>query len=88
MRTTIQNWFLRNFKVITLEKALELKLKHECNIYGDQINFLNCRSIWSDEKDRTYRVKVLFICDNRELNDLIKYDKQSLQLTNRTKSPC
>ena len=52
-------WWLRTFKVITNKKAKELGLKHQQNIYGDMINRLNCRSIWEDDKGRTYRVEHL-----------------------------
>lgn len=59
MRTSIHLWYLRTFKVITIEKAKELKLEHKENIYGDEINMLGCRSIWKDSKRRTYRVHEL-----------------------------
>jgi hypothetical protein len=52
-------WYVRNFKVITIKKANELGLKWYCNIYGDEINKLNCRSIFIDKKGRNYRVKEL-----------------------------
>ena len=53
-------WWLRTFKVITNERAEGLGLKHLENIYGDMINRINCRSIWEDEKGRTYRVSNLY----------------------------
>ncbi len=52
-------WFIRNFKVITNHEAKELGLKHIANIYGDRINDLGCRSIWTDNKNREYRVMYL-----------------------------
>ena len=48
--------FYYRFKVITRLKALELGLEFRNNIHGDAINHLNCRSLWSDSKGRTYRV--------------------------------
>jgi len=53
------NWYLRTFCVITIEKAKSMNLRHVENIHGDQINLLNCRSIWQDSKDRTYRIQSL-----------------------------
>lgn len=55
----IRLWWLRNFEVITTKKAKSLGLKFFENIYGDEINDLNCRSLWCDEKNRFYRVKEL-----------------------------
>ena len=52
-------WWIRTFKVISNQKAKELGLKHWCNIYGDEINYINCRSIWIDDKNRQYRVRHL-----------------------------
>lgn len=50
-------WYIRTFKVITTEQAKSLNLTFIRNVYGDEINKLNCRSIWFDSKTRTYRVK-------------------------------
>ena len=52
-------WFIRIFKVISNERAKELGLKHWRNVYGDEINRINCRSIWFDYKGKAYRVKYL-----------------------------
>jgi len=52
-------WWIRTFKVISNQKAKELGLRHWCNVYGDEINHLNCRSIWLDDKSRKYRVSHL-----------------------------
>ena len=49
--------FIRLFSVITEEKVMELNLIPLRNIYGDYINYLNCRSIWCDNKGRKYRVE-------------------------------
>lgn len=51
----------RNFRVITTDKAIKYGLTFKENVYGDEINHLNCRSIWIDARDRAYRVKGLFI---------------------------
>ena len=53
-------WIERNFKVISLERAKDLGLVFFRNVYGDEINHINCRSIWKDSKGRTYRVKSLY----------------------------
>jgi hypothetical protein len=52
-------WFIRNFKVISNQKAKELGLRHWRGVYGDEINRMNCRSIWFDSKQRQYRVSHL-----------------------------
>lgn len=52
-------WWIRTFKVISNQKAKELGLRHWRNVYGDEINYLNCRSIWFDDKSRQYRVSHL-----------------------------
>ena len=52
-------WICRTFEIITTVQAKEMGLTHLMNIYGDQINQLNCRSIWVDVKFREYRVKEL-----------------------------
>jgi hypothetical protein len=53
------NWYLRTFCVISNKRIKGLNLKHVRNIHGDEINMINCRSIWVDNKGRTYRVKLL-----------------------------
>ena len=50
-------WFKRTFMVISKEEAIKLDLGFCNNIHGEGINQLNCRSIWSDKKGRTYRVR-------------------------------
>lgn len=44
---------------LDLHQAQYFKLTHVRNIYGDEINHLNCRSLWKDEKGRLYKVKQL-----------------------------
>lgn len=55
----MKKWYMRNFCIISNIKAIEMDLTHIENIYGDEINKLNCRSIWLDSKQRKYRVKNL-----------------------------
>ena len=52
-------WYIRTFTVISIEKANDLGLMRLRGVYGDEINHLNCRSIWCDGKVRTYRVAEL-----------------------------
>lgn len=55
----IKLWYVRNYKVISMELASSLNLVCYRNIYGDEINRLNCRSIWVDKKGNEYRVSEL-----------------------------
>jgi hypothetical protein len=52
-------WWIRTFKVISNQRAKELGLRHWRNVYGDEINHINCRSIWFDSNSRQYRVSHL-----------------------------
>jgi hypothetical protein len=52
----IKMWYARCFKVISREQAIEWRLTYQRGIFGDEINYLNCRSIWTDKKGRIYRV--------------------------------
>ena len=52
-------WWIRTFKVISNQRAKELGLKWYRNVYGDEINHINCRSLWIDKKGRSYRVSHL-----------------------------
>jgi hypothetical protein len=52
-------WFKRHFGILTLEECNSLNLRFSENIYGDEINHLNCRSIWRDEKGKSYRCESL-----------------------------
>ena len=56
---SIKLWWIRNFQVITLAKAAELELTFYRNVFGDEINALNCRSLWKDYEGRSYRVDEL-----------------------------
>jgi len=55
----IRKWIIRTFRVIRQKEALEMGLSFVRNVYGDEINHLNCRSIWEDSRGRTYRVDSL-----------------------------
>ena len=59
MLKNLKLWYIRKFKVITIEKANSLNLKHFKNVYGDEINHIRCRSLWVDNKNRLYRVSNL-----------------------------
>jgi len=54
----IKLWYYRKF-VISEQKALELGLRWYCNVHGDKINYLNCRSIYKDDKYRFYKIEEL-----------------------------
>lgn len=60
MINRLYRFYLRWFKVISEEKAKKLGLKFYRNIYGDEINRTNCRSIWLDGNNKRYRVKELY----------------------------
>ena len=48
-------WFRSFRKVKTVQQAQNMGLIHETNIFGDGINFTNCRSFWKDKYGHTYR---------------------------------
>lgn len=52
-------WFLLLLFGIKLSrnKAISLGLKWVRNIYGEEIKYTNCRSIWEDSKHREYFVE-------------------------------
>lgn len=56
----IKLWYYRHFKIITLQQCYDFNLYFDSNIYGDEINYLNCRSVWADDKQRLYRCEELF----------------------------
>ena len=55
----LKMWYARWFKVIEREQAIEWELTYQRGIYGDEINHINCRSIWTDKLGRLYRVRSL-----------------------------
>lgn len=44
---------------IDIEEAKERGFKFTRNVYSDEINQLNCRSIWVDKKNRAWCVEQL-----------------------------
>lgn len=58
--TRLKMIYIRLFKVISLEQAVKYNLNFYRNVYGDEINHINCRSIWIDKNYRPYRVKSLY----------------------------
>ena len=49
----------RPFYMFSNKEAEELGLKWQRNVFGDEINHLNCRSIWMDKKGNHYCVENL-----------------------------
>ncbi len=59
----IKFWF-RSFKLVpSVEIAHNMGLKHFTNVFGDGINHLNCRSLWSDKYNNSYRCSELLMED-------------------------
>jgi hypothetical protein len=56
----VKMWFKKEFGVLTKKECFELDLIFCHNIYGDETNHLNCRSIWRDSKGKSYRCDELF----------------------------
>ena len=59
MECNIINKLRQLFIIIDINEAKKRKFTFVENIYGDQINRLNCRSIWIDKKGRSWRVEQL-----------------------------
>jgi len=55
----VLTWYRRKFKVIDIAEAQERGLSFVGNVHGDEINYLNCRSIWRDRYGKGWRVKQL-----------------------------
>lgn len=77
----MKKWFKRTFSVITQKEAIKLDLGFCYNVHGENINQLNCRSIWSDKKGREYRVKEYITLNgeklierNKKINKVLKSD--------------
>ena len=51
----IKYWLRSFLKIKTVGDAKKMELKHFTNIHGDEINRINCRSIWEDEFGYQYR---------------------------------
>lgn len=57
-------WFKKEFGVLTIDECKKLKLNHCHNLYGDAINHFNCRSIWRNEKGKSFRCESLYNQEN------------------------
>ena len=53
-------WFKKKFGVLTIDECKNLQLTFCHNIYGDSINHFNCRSIWRNNKGKSYRCQSLY----------------------------
>lgn len=47
------------FISIDIEEAKKRGFTFYRNVYGDEINGIDCRSLWIDQKGRTWRVEQL-----------------------------
>lgn len=59
MMNRLKLLWIRIFKILSKEQAEQLGLTFYRNVYGDEINQIDCRSLWTDHKGRMYRVKEL-----------------------------
>ena len=55
----VLNKYRQLFFAIDIEEARKRGFSFVGNVWGDEINRLNCRSIWRDDKSRRWRVKQL-----------------------------
>ena len=55
----VRDKYRQLFVSIDIEEAKERGFKFVGNVYGDEINHLNCRSIWVDKKNRAWCVEQL-----------------------------
>jgi len=55
----VRDKYRQLFISIDIEEAKERGFKFARNVYGDEINHLNCRSIWLDKKNRAWCVEQL-----------------------------
>ena len=55
----VRDKYRQLFISIDIEEARKRGFKFYRNIYGDEINHINCRSLWVDQKTRTWRVEQL-----------------------------
>lgn len=60
----IKLWWARNFGKLDISDALKYNLTFVRNIFGDEINYVNCRSIWKDKNGMLYQVYQLYINNN------------------------
>ena len=56
----VRDKYRQVFVNIDIEEAKKRGFKFARNIYGDEINHLDCRSIWVDNKARAWCVEQLY----------------------------
>jgi hypothetical protein len=47
-------WYVRNFGRVTMQQIIDWDLVFIRNVHGDEINHIDCRSLWKDAKGRVY----------------------------------
>lgn len=76
----IKFWFKKEFGVLTIEECKSLGLLFHHNVYGDEINRLNCRSIWHDgSTNKGYRCDSLY-SDNELSESVVEPELKPLRL--------
>lgn len=55
----VRDKYRQLFVSIDIEEAKERGFKFYRNVFGDEINHIDCRSLWIDHKARTWRVEQL-----------------------------
>jgi len=55
----VRDKYRQLFVKIDIEEAKERGFSFVGNVWGDEINRLDCRSIWRDSKNRAWRVNQL-----------------------------
>ena len=55
----VRDKYRQLFIKIDIEEAKERGFSFVRNVWGDEINYLNCRSIWVDKNNRAWRVNKL-----------------------------
>lgn len=53
-------WYRKEFGVLTLDECRDLGLEFSYNVYGDNINQMNCRSVWRNAKGKSYKCHSLY----------------------------
>jgi hypothetical protein len=60
MKEEIKMWYFRTFgKKVTMKEIMKWNLEFVENVHGDEVNRLDCRSIWVDPKGRSYRCNLM-----------------------------
>ena len=73
------NW-IKSFSLIsTVEECGRRKLIFVTNVYGDSINRMNCRSLWSDQYGITYRCSELRLEENLAIHH-VHYDTVQIKV--------